>query len=42
MLRNPFVLNGYIGKEYFCDREHEVQKLLEHISNGVNVTLVSP
>lgn len=42
MLRNPFVLNGYIGKDYFCDREHEVQKLLEHISNGVNVTLVSP
>lgn len=42
MLRNPFVLNGYIGKEFFCDREHEVQKLLEHISNGVNVTLVSP
>lgn len=42
MLRNPFVLNGYIGKEYFCDREHEVQKLMEHISNGVNVTLVSP
>ena len=42
MLKNPFVLNGYIGKEYFCDREHEVQKLLEHISNGVNVTLVSP
>lgn len=42
MVRNPFVLNGYVGREYFCDREQEVKKLLEHVSNGVNVTLVSP
>ena len=42
MIRNPFVLNGYIGKEYFCDREYEVRKSLEYVSNGVNVTLVPP
>lgn len=42
MIRNPFVLNGYVGREYFCDREQEVKKLLEHVTNGINVTLVSP
>jgi len=25
---NPFVLFGYAGEEYFCDREQETKELL--------------
>ncbi|MGN0847542.1 MAG: ATP-binding protein [Kiritimatiellia bacterium] len=39
---NPFVLVGYRGREYFCDREQETQKLLSWISNDSNVTLMAP
>lgn len=41
-LRNPFVLVGYQGAEYFCDRELETQKLVSWLENGSNVTLMSP
>ena len=23
MIRNPFVTNGYVGADYFCDRVNE-------------------
>jgi len=39
---NPFVLIGYRGPEYFCDRAQETQKLLSWISNDSNITLVAP
>ena len=39
---NPFLLTGYISLEYFCDREHETQKLISALHNGRNVTLISP
>lgn len=39
---NPFVLIGYQGAEYFCDREAETEKLLAWIQNDSNVTLISP
>jgi len=39
---NPFVLVGYQGPEYFCDREHETEKLLSWIRNDNNVTLIAP
>ena len=38
---NPFVFNGYRGKEYFFDREKETQLLLQHALSGVNVTLIA-
>ena len=31
-LNNPFVIRGYAGPEYFCDRETETKKLLREDS----------
>lgn len=39
---NPFLLFGYRSEDYFCDREDESQALKAALSNGRNVTLVSP
>lgn len=39
---NPFLLTGYLSPDYFCDREHETQKLISALHNGRNVTLISP
>lgn len=41
-LQNPFVLFGYAGKTYFCDRETETNELISALQNGRNVTLRSP
>lgn len=38
---NPFLISGYIGPKYFCDREEESQKLVNSIRNSRNVTLIS-
>ena len=40
--KNPFVSQGYISPEYFCDRERETELMLSHFANGRNITLVSP
>lgn len=42
MTTNPFVTNGYAGPEYFCDRSSETKTLVELITNGNNVALISP
>ena len=42
MIDNPFLLYGYEGPEYFCDREEETQQLIESMHNGANITLISP
>lgn len=39
---NPFVINGIIPDNYFCDRERETEKLLRCIRNQSNVLLTSP
>ena len=39
---NPFLIRGYAGPEYFCDRVAETKKLVSAISNGRDVTLVAP
>ena len=39
---NPFSITSYMGAEYFCDRVHETQELASALSNGRNVTLISP
>jgi len=36
---NPFVLNTYHGKKYFCDRENDIEVLRNHIENDRNVVL---
>ena len=41
-LENPFLIRGYAGPEYFCDRETETAQLVAAISNGRDVTLVAP
>ena len=41
-LNNPFVLTGYHGPEYFCDRVAETKKLCTAIRNESNITLLSP
>jgi len=40
-ITNPFVTGGYIGPDYFCDRQKETEKLLKAISSKRNVTLIS-
>ena len=39
---NPFVLAGYKGPAYFCDRVKETKRLCDAIKNESNVTLLSP
>ena len=41
-VENPFIVSGYVGPEYFCDREEESNVLKSHLENGNNVTLISP
>lgn len=41
-LNNPFVVYGYKGAEYFCDRADETARLLSALHGERNVTLVSP
>lgn len=42
ILRNPFINQGYVSPDYFCDREKETELMLKHFDNGRNITLVSP
>lgn len=39
---NPFFITSKIPKAYFCDREIETEKLIQYVTNGNNVVLVSP
>lgn len=40
--KNPFLIHGYSGPGYFCDREEEKNSLIEAVQNGRNVTLFAP
>jgi len=39
---NPFIIKGYVSKEYFCDRKKELEMLHRNVQNGGNTTLISP
>lgn len=39
---NPFLLYGYEGPEYFCDRKEETEEMVSSLRNGCNITLMSP
>lgn len=39
---NPFIIRGYNGKDYFCDRENETKQLLRLLHNGNDVVLAAP
>lgn len=41
-MNNPFVTNGYAGERYFCDRVEETRRLMDLLTNGNNVALISP
>ena len=41
MINNPFVLTGDIPAPYFCDRKHEIERLIKGIHGGENICLVS-
>ena len=41
-MNNPFVTNGYAGERYFCDRVEETRRLIDLLTNGNNVALISP
>lgn len=38
---NPFIISGYEGPDYFCDRVIETERLLSQIENGNNVALIA-
>jgi len=40
-MKNPFLISGYQGYTYFCDREEETEHIIKNIENGVNTTLLS-
>jgi len=37
--QNPFLLSGYAGKEWFCNREAELSEMHQHLENDRNVVL---
>lgn len=39
---NPFLVYGYEGPAYFCDRRQETDAVISALSNGCNLTLMSP
>lgn len=39
---NPFLIVGYQGPKYFCDRRTETETLIAALKNGRNITLISP
>jgi len=41
-LNNPFVVYGYKGPDYFCDREAETEKIISGLNNERNITLIAP
>lgn len=40
-IKNPFLLKGFRGKTYFCDRDEETERLTMNALNGVNTTILS-
>ena len=41
-LNNPFVIYGYKGADYFCDRKHETEIIMQALQNERNIVLISP
>lgn len=41
-LNNPFVIYGYKGTDYFCDRKKETKQIMQALLNERNIVLISP
>lgn len=41
-LNNPFIIYGYKGAEYFCDRKKETKQIIQALANERNIVLISP
>ena len=41
-LNNPFVVYGYKGSKYFCDREKETEMIIKGLENERNIALIAP
>lgn len=41
IMKNPFIITGYLGKDFFCDREEETKRLIDAANNGRNIILSS-
>lgn len=41
-LNNPFVIYGYKGAGYFCDRKKETEVIMKALQNERNIVLISP
>ncbi|MBQ8655571.1 MAG: ATP-binding protein [Prevotella sp.] len=41
-LNNPFVVYGYKGATYFCNRSVETEKVINGLNNERNITLIAP
>ncbi len=39
---NPFLVEGYLSPDYFCDRVEETALLVRHVTNQCNVALIAP
>ncbi len=42
MITNPFIINGDIPAECFCDRKKESKNIIQMLTNGENISLMSP
>ncbi len=42
MTDNPFIIKGYAGKAYFCDRKEETHKLVTRAVGGSDSAVISP
>ena len=40
-ISNPFVLQPYVSKDLFCDREQEVRDIISYLDSGANVSIIS-
>jgi AAA+ ATPase superfamily predicted ATPase len=40
-MKNPFIVSGYAGPEFFCDREIETAKVIEAAQNKRHLTILS-
>ena len=38
---NPFIISGYEGAKYFCDRTEETAQMASEIANGNNIALIA-